>query len=119
MAYALDSSTPVSTGIKTWTIGFQASRIRFVASPGTSSTSVVRESEGLCDGTTQICDSKTIDSQRFQQRYNDRLCSISEWNGVSWVEIFRVNFDSITATEVKYNVVTNTNPKQIRREAWS
>lgn len=118
MDYDRSTITHSTTGVKTWTIGFQAKEfeIEVRPAPGTTYTDV-RLSKGTSDGTNQVCDSLSVYSSRRQQVYTDRLASVWEWNGVSWTEVFKAELDSFTATEVKYNVTIGNANYQVHRKA--
>jgi len=121
MSYKLSKITPSTTGVKTWTTGFAAAafRLKVIPSPGAASP-IVFESDGSTDGTSHYCDTKTVETTRiYQERFTDRIASIFEWNGTAWVETLKVQFDSFTATEVKYNIITANSGYQLCREAWS
>lgn len=117
MLYNRDTISHSTTGVKTNTVGFQPVEAELVVAlgPGTTFTNI-RFSLGRTDGTNQGCDSMTTDSGHlFQRRYNDRIVSISEWNGSAYAETFKIAFDSFTATEFKYNVVTANANFQVER----
>lgn len=116
--YARDTISHGTAGVKTHTCGFQPVKARLTAriAPGSAST-IIYNAEGTTNGTNQDATTFTSEASRnFQQTYTDRMISISEWNGAAWVETFKVTFDSFTATEFKYNVVTANSAFQLRRE---
>lgn len=120
MAVAMETTTHATTGVKTMTAGFQPLEAEIIVrpSPGTSFTNYVRRSHGNTDGTIQSCESDTTSTARvYQQCYTDRMASIQEWNGTAWTETFKITFDSFTATEFKYNVVTANANFQVLRIA--
>lgn len=117
MDLARSAITISTTGVKTFTCGFQPVEAELVVriAPG-ASTAVVRKCFGTTDATNQNADSETHETTReFQQTFTDRMASIWEWNGTTWAETFRINFDSFTATEFKYNVVTANSAFQVLR----
>jgi len=118
LSYSRDTISHGTTGVKTMTVGFQPVKARLVAriAPGSDSPIIFR-CEGNTNGTNQNGDTFTAESTRVYQRtYTDRMISISEWNGSAWVETFKITFDSFTATEFKYNVVTANSGFQLLRE---
>lgn len=117
LSYIRDTISHSTTGIKTMTTGFQPIEAELIVAPGPGTTfSSVKFSLGRSDGTNQGCDSMTTDSGHlFQRRYNDRMVSISEWNGTAYVETFKITFDSFTATTFTYNVVTADANFQVER----
>lgn len=120
MAYSRSATTHATTGVKTYTCGFQPEEaeleVRFA--PG-ASTAIARFSNGSTDGTNQNADSYHLAAARARQEiYTDRMASIWEWDSgtSSFVEVFRANFDSFTATEFKYNVtIANANYQVLRK----
>lgn len=117
MNYARSAITHATTGVKTFTCGFQPVeaelRVRFA--PGASTTNI-RFSFGVTDGTNQNADSFTTDGvDSYQQIFTDRMASIWTKSGGVWNEVFRIEFDSFTATEFKYNVVTASATYQVLR----
>lgn len=121
MNYLRSTITHSTTGVKTWTVGFQAKEVELVVTPAPGSTiSDPRWSVGVTDGTNQVCDHVAVyPSNRRQERYTDRMASVWEYNGGTgtWTEVFKATFDSITSTEVKYNVVTASANYQVHRKA--
>lgn len=117
MAFAKSTITHSTTGVKTYTVGFQPVEAELIVSPAPGAAIAdVFLSRGDTDGTTHTCDTFTVNgSRRYQQRYTDRLASIEEWNGSAWTEVFKITFDSFTATEFKYNVVTGNANYQVER----
>lgn len=91
------------------TCGFQPVEADLIVTtaPGAVDTRQHR-SVGMTDGLTQICDADMIhDSTHiYEQRFTDRMVEIVEWSGTAWVEVLKITFDSFTATEFKYNVIT-------------
>lgn len=117
MSVTTSTITHAATGVKTYTVGYQPTDATLIVRPAPGSALAnIRKSYGLTDGTNIYCDSDTADTTRlFQRRYTDRMVSISEWNGTAWAETFRIDFDSFTATEFKYNVVTGNSAFQVLR----
>lgn len=120
MAYFLETVSHNTTGVKTRTVGFQALGYRITVGPKNGGTAFVSTSTGLCDGTNQVCDSAYSDPSRADApaRYNDRVVFIREWNGSAYVTKVQAAHDSITATEIKYNVTTADVNYQFLIEAW-
>lgn len=117
MNYYRDTISHSTTGIKTTTTGFQPVEAELVVAPAPGSALAnIHFSLGRTDGTNQGCDSSATDTGHiFQRRYNDRMVSISEWNGTAYVEVFKITFDSFTATTFTYNVVTADVNYQVER----
>lgn len=121
MSYFIETISHPSTGLKTRTIGFQPTGVRITVSQKTSTAqTMAHKSVGISDGTNQICDTFYADGNYAKtERFNDRLVSHIEHNGVSFVEKVRANLDSFTATELKYNVITADVNYQFLIEAWN
>lgn len=122
MNYKQGTISHATTGVKTITCGWQplAAEIIVGGKPGTTQT-VSHLSFGTTDGTNQVVDTFYSDASRDkQERYSDRIVSIYEWDaGTSaYVEKARANFDSFTATEFKYNVITADANYQFRYRIW-
>lgn len=117
LSYIRDTISHSTTGVKTMTTGFQPKEAELIVAPGPGTTAAsIHFSLGRSDGTNQGCDSMTTDSGHlFQRRYNDRMVSISEWNGTAYVEVFQITFGSFTATTFTYNVVTADANYQVER----
>lgn len=119
LSYIEDTITHSTTGVKTWTTGFQPKIVDFYVVPAPGSTITdPRWSHGTSDGTFQLCDQTSIYSSRRQERFTDRMASIWTWNGTTWTEAYKISLDSFTATEVKYNVNTASSSYQLYRRAW-
>lgn len=120
MSYTLSSITHATTGVKTMTVGYQPVRAVLTVRPSPAGSSPIRKaSNGVTDGTNQICDSDTVETTRiYQRRFTDRMASIWEYTGGAWTEVFKITFDSFTATEFKYNVVIANSAFQVMRETW-
>lgn len=119
MAYYLTTISHSTTGVKTRTPGFQPIGARITVAAKSGGETYAHKSIGITDGTNQICDSFFQDATRGKSdRYTDRLISQWEWNGAAFVEKVRVDFDSFTATEFKYNVVTADVNYQLLVEVW-
>lgn len=120
MSYTLSSITHATTGVKTMTPGYQPVRAKLTVRPAPGAAVTIRQaSDGVTNGTNQICDSDTIETTRiYQRRFTDRMASIWEYTGGAWTEVFKITFDSFTATEFKYNVVTANSAYQVMRETW-
>lgn len=112
-----------TTGVKTITCGFQplGAEILVGSDPGSTQTGF-RQSFGVTDGTNSATDSSFIDTSGHskQDRYSDRLVSLWKWDtGTSaYVELTKATFDSFTATEFKYNVITADVNHQYRYRIW-
>lgn len=118
MNYSRDTISHGTTGVKTMTCGFQPVEAELDVTPGPGTTfTTIYKSKGTTDGTNQVCDTNgSSGSNHFQRRYTDRMISISEWNGSTWNETFKITFDSYTSTEFKYNVVTANANYQVHRK---
>lgn len=119
MAFKRSAITHGSTGVKSFVCGFQPEEAELIVrpAPGAVITDVYL-STGTTDGTNQNCDTFTVYSaRRRQETFTDRMASIWEWNGASWTEVFKITFDSFTATEFKYNVVIGNPNYQVLRLA--
>lgn len=106
MNYSRGTITHTTTGVKTYTCGFQPVEAEIVVTyaPGATDNRQHR-SAGTTDGTNQVCDVDYLETTHiFEQRFTDRLVEIREWNGATWVTVLTATFDSFTATEFKYNV---------------
>lgn len=119
MNFAKDTIThgSLATGIQTFTVGFQPLEAELIVTPAPGAAAAdVYSSRGDTDGTTHTCDTFTVlGSRRYQRRYTDRMASIEEWNGSAWVEVFKITFNSFTATQFKYNVVIGNASYQVER----
>lgn len=118
MAYTLETTNHGTTGVKTMTVGYQPLKARITVRPQPGATGTIRKaSNGVTDGTLQYTDSDTVETTRiFQRRFTDRMASVWEYTGGAWTEVFRINFDSFTATEFKYNVIIANLGMQVMRE---
>lgn len=119
MAYFAATVSYNVPGVKTLTVGFQPMGARITVGARNGSNTYAHKSVGITDGTNQFCDTFYQDATRGKtERFNDRLVSHIEWNGSAWVEKVRVNFDSFTPTQFKYNVVTPDVNYQFLIEVW-
>lgn len=115
MAVYATLTTPSSTGVQTINVGFQPllARITVGSQFGTTNT-VVRYSVGRTDGTNQFNHSIFADGTGRQTvSKNDRLVSVWERISGTLTEVVRVNFDSFTSTQFKYNVITANSNYQL------
>lgn len=122
MSYYMGTVSHSTTGVKTRTIGFQATAYRLTVKAKSGGSTFVASSEGLCDGTNSVCDSSFSNQDRAKaDRYTDRVVFIREWNSgtSSYDTKTQASHDSITATEVKYNVTTADVDYQYLFEAWN
>lgn len=123
MSYAQGTISHSTTGVKTITVGFQpvAAEILVGSDPGSTQVGF-RQSFGITDGTNSVCDSAFIDTAAHskQDRYSDRLVSLWKWDTgtLAFVELTKATFDSFTATQFKYNVVTPDVNHQYRYRVW-
>lgn len=103
-----------STGLKTLSLGFQPTRVRFTVSKQDVTTdSVVHASDGTVinngTGTWSECESFYMDTTGGQTfRFDDRLVSHYERVGGVITEVFRVNFDSWVTGGMKVNVTVKS-----------
>lgn len=101
-----------TTGVKTITPGFQPQEADITVSSqfGTTNTTL-KYSYGSTDGTAQFNDSLFVDGTGRQCRSTtDRIVSVYERISGTLTEVLRVNLDSFTATQFKYNVsIANVN----------
>lgn len=115
MSYKYGRVSYSTTGSKTIATTFQPVEVELVLtnSVDTSGTEV-RRSEGVTDGTNYHADAFSVyASNRFQERFTDRLASVWEWNGSAWTEVVKITFTSWSATGVTLNVVTTNVNYQI------
>lgn len=108
MAYFLTTVSHSTTGVKTINVGFQPISARITAGNKTGvADNCARKTTGVTDGTNQICDVEYLDTTSgYTDRFSDRLVSVRERVAGTITEVVRANFDSFTATELKYNVTT-------------
>lgn len=121
MAYFLTTISHSTTGVKTITCGFQPLGARITVSAQSGGQTFAHKSVGVTDGVNQICDHFYQDATRGKtDRFTDRLVSQWDWDaGTSaFVEKTRANFDSTTATQFKYNVITANLNYQYLVEVW-
>lgn len=120
MSYFITTISHNTTGVKTITVGFQPLAAHITVGQKTSTAQTMAHlSKGITDGTNQICDTFFADGTRAKtERFSDRLVSHIEHNGTNYVEKVRADFDSFTATELKYNVVTPDVNYQFLIEVW-
>lgn len=120
MAYYQATISHGTTGVKTRTPGFQPLAAKITVVPFSAATEL-QKSVGTTNGTIQITDTDYVDPNRSkQERFSDRMAHIYKWNSgsSSYDTKFRADFDSFTATEFKYNVVTADSNYQLLVEVW-
>jgi hypothetical protein len=120
MAYYASLASHGTTGVKTEPVGFQpqCAKITVGSQFGTTNT-VARFSTGRTDGTNQFNHSLFADGTGRQTVSKaDRMVSVWERQSGTLVEVLRVNFDSFTATQFKYNVTTANANYQLDIEVW-
>lgn len=121
MNYYFTTVSHSTTGVKIRTPGFQPVRAKITVAAKSGGQTYAHKSVGTTDGTNSVCDAFYQDATRGKtDRYTDRLVSQWEWDtGTSaWVEKTKATFDSFTATEFKYNVVTADVNYQYFIEVW-
>jgi hypothetical protein len=119
MSYFAGTVSHSTTGVKTITCGFQPTRARITITKGTASTNL-HQSVGKWDGTNQITDTIATDGvNAYSDRFTDRMAAL--YNFVAGLPnlLTRVNHDSVTATEYKYNVITANVNCQLLIELWN
>ena len=120
MQYFLETISHSTTGVKTRTPGFPVVGYKITIGSKNGGPNYVVRSEGSCDGTLQVCHTSYVDASRalMDAPYNDRVAFVKEWNGAAYVTKVHATHDSLTATEIKYNVVTADANYQFKIEAW-
>lgn len=121
MNYYFATISHGTTGVKTRAVGFQPLGARITVAAKSGGQTYAHQSVGVTDGTNTVCDSWYQDATRGKsERYTDRMASQWEWDsGTStWVEKTRAGFDSFTATEFKYEVITADVNYQYFIEVW-
>lgn len=121
MAYLAGTASHNTTGVKTLAVGFQPIRAKITVSAKSGGQTYAHQSVGVTDGVNQFCDAWYQDATRGNtDRFTDRLVNQWEWDsgGAAWVIKTRANFDSFTATQFKYNVITADINYQYFIEVW-
>lgn len=110
LLYFLTTISHNTTGVKTITCGFPPVRAKITVISNGSADPIAHKSEGVTDGTNQICDTfavKAASGYSYSDRFNDRLVSFHEFDGSgNPTLVTRANYDSKNATQFKYNVIT-------------
>ena len=108
MAFYATTTSPPSAGGYTITPGFQPEEVEImVGSAFGATSSTLRQSIGWTNGTNQFYHSLFEDSTGRQQKSgSDRI--VSHWERVGGVmtEVLRVNLNSFTPTQFKFDVIT-------------
>lgn len=119
MSYFTGTIAHGTTGVKTIAVGFQPLAARITVGAKSGSSAVNQRSEGNTDGTQQFFLSNYSDSTSDQSKEgSDRLVSQYERVSGTLTEKVRVNLDSFTATQLKYNVVTADANYTLHIEVW-
>lgn len=118
MNYLLGTISHSTTGIKTITCGFQPLGARITAGPINGGSTVTRQSLGVTDGTTQVCDAFYQSDLRGKQNRLTEMVHVYDWNGTAFIDKVVATFSSFTATEFKYNVTTADVNYQFQIEVW-
>lgn len=120
MSYFVGSITHSTTGVKSVTVGFQPVGMRITVGQKDGSTdTTARDAYGVTDGTTSLYRSLFRDGTGGQTvSGNGKLISVLDRVSGTVTEVIKVTFDSFTATQVKYNVVTANVNYTLNIEAW-
>lgn len=111
MASYTTTTTFGSTGIKAITPGFQATSVSVSVTPATGLPSqLVQHCFGWTDGTRKMCDSifmNPVTGNARSEKSTSKLVRLwDEDSNGNIIVILEAVLDSITATQVKFNVTT-------------
>lgn len=118
MNYYLDAVTYLSTGIKAINTGFPVKELEILVTQktGESNVNLVRSSQGVSDGTYQLCHTQYMDGTATgagAKRFTDRIVNVRERQSGTVNDVLVAVIDDTLApwdSTNAYIIITTANP---------
>lgn len=119
MAYFVATTAYSTAGVKTIPVGFQPVGMRItVAQRYNTNDNFAHQSVGISNGTKTYCTSIFQDTSGGVTVSSAKLISHYERMGGTIMEVLAANFDSFTASQVKFNITTPNVSYNLLIEVW-